>query len=625
MQLRRVGIEVAVLLGLAFSHAPRASGAESIVVGGDAGTDETLTIDSGSFSLGSVLVGIWGNGTFLHSGGDISASSEVMIGYSGEGTYVMSGASSLCSRVIFVKYSGTGAFIQNGGTVHADEELSISFRPMGAAGGYVLNDGTLITGTSYQRYFSGTFVGPYGTGTFVQNGGYHETTDLWLGVPGTGHATYTMTGGVLNVTNEQGGFGQFIQSGGTHTAPKGSVSGPVASMPGLFELSGGTYTVGSFRTERHGTFRQTGGMMTVLSEFNNNGTAILGGVESWAMGTRFINRGYATFASDTGDVSARNLSVTVASPSSGVAQADSIVTFLSSQHLASLDVADGGNRTTRLDLAPNGEGVVVTLALAVQGQLNVNDNSLIWDYATATPIVTVRTWIASARNASGVAWEGKGITSAMADEQTLGVGYAESSEVAPAGIWRGEPVDDSAILVTRASYGDADLDGRVDLDDLGRLATHWQSPGHWIDGDFDYNGLVDVNDLGLLASNWQTSSPPLHDALVAIGLPVGSVPEASAEIILAGAVVIVAHQRRREARRNALEKSRRHPPVGYDTAPSASSAACGRARSPCGLDGLVLDRRRSRRGGMGTGSLLEGIAVQLGRFKPVTRSLICTG
>jgi uncharacterized delta-60 repeat protein len=61
--------------------------------------------------------------------------------------------------------------------------------------------------------------------------------------------------------------------------------------------------------------------------------------------------------------------------------------------------------------------------------------------------------------------------------------------------------------------GDANCDGRVDIVDLGILATNWQQPlatfGH---GDFDLNGIVDIGDLGILATNWQK-------ALAAPGAP----------------------------------------------------------------------------------------------------------
>ncbi len=54
--------------------------------------------------------------------------------------------------------------------------------------------------------------------------------------------------------------------------------------------------------------------------------------------------------------------------------------------------------------------------------------------------------------------------------------------------------------------GDANLDGVVDISDLGLLATNWQAAGSWLGGDFTGDGFVDISDLGLLATNWQQNA-----------------------------------------------------------------------------------------------------------------------
>src|SRR5262245_51509048 len=102
----------------------------------------------------------------------------------------------------------------------------------------------------------------------------------------------------------------------------------------------------------------------------------------------------------------------------------------------------------------------------------------------------------------------------------------------------------------RTWYGDADLNGQVDVNDLGILATNWQTSKNWAGGDFDYNGSVDVNDLGLLATNWQAGvgnplgPASLAAALESLGLPSVSVPEpACAALLGLGAFVL----RRRRA------------------------------------------------------------------------------
>jgi hypothetical protein len=98
-------------------------------------------------------------------------------------------------------------------------------------------------------------------------------------------------------------------------------------------------------------------------------------------------------------------------------------------------------------------------------------------------------------------------------------------------------------------FGDSDLDGDVDVADLGNLATNWQTANVWSGGDFDYNGSVDVNDLGLLATNWQAGTvtplgPDLATALANVGLASAMVPEPAA-IGLLGVIGFAFGRRRR--------------------------------------------------------------------------------
>src|SRR5262249_21335168 len=63
------------------------------------------------------------------------------------------------------------------------------------------------------------------------------------------------------------------------------------------------------------------------------------------------------------------------------------------------------------------------------------------------------------------------------------------------------------------------LDGKVDVTDLGNLASNYGATAGatWAQGDSTYNGAVDVSDLGNLASNYggQLASGPAAD-LVAL-------------------------------------------------------------------------------------------------------------
>jgi hypothetical protein len=55
-----------------------------------------------------------------------------------------------------------------------------------------------------------------------------------------------------------------------------------------------------------------------------------------------------------------------------------------------------------------------------------------------------------------------------------------------------------------ARGGDADFDGRVDLDDFNTLASNFgtTSGAGWLRGDFTFDGIVNLNDFNALASNF---------------------------------------------------------------------------------------------------------------------------
>ena len=114
------------------------------------------------------------------------------------------------------------------------------------------------------------------------------------------------------------------------------------------------------------------------------------------------------------------------------------------------------------------------------------------------------------------AWNGEGINTSAATAAT-GLGWKDDA-------------DNQRILVKYTYYGDANLDGQVNITDLAALATGWQTSGVWVNGDFNYNGFIDITDLAALATNWQAGAgnplgPSLDQALESVGLSGSTVPE----------------------------------------------------------------------------------------------------
>jgi autotransporter-associated beta strand protein len=169
--------------------------------------------------------------------------------------------------------------------------------------------------------------------------------------------------------------------------------------------------------------------------------------------------------------------------------------------------------------------------VAPTAKLDLTNTSMVVEYgANPSPLQAIRQLIRAGFNNGN--WAGNGITSSRAatspnagEAGKTALGYAELALI-PAG-----QVGDTAVLIKYTYGGDSNLDGQVDVADLGALATAWQTAGTWINGDFDYNNTIDVNDLGILATNWQAGvgNPlgpgSLDEALAQLGLPNVAVPE----------------------------------------------------------------------------------------------------
>jgi hypothetical protein len=99
---------------------------------------------------------------------------------------------------------------------------------------------------------------------------------------------------------------------------------------------------------------------------------------------------------------------------------------------------------------------------------------------------------------AGGAWNGGGIhSSSAADQPGRALGLQET---------------DDGLRVAFTWAGDINLDGKVDIADLGILAANWQqSDRFWWQGDANYDSQVNIADLGILAANWQkgAGAPPV--------------------------------------------------------------------------------------------------------------------
>jgi hypothetical protein len=176
---------------------------------------------------------------------------------------------------------------------------------------------------------------------------------------------------------------------------------------------------------------------------------------------------------------------------------------------------------------------------------DLTDNAAVIDYSGASPVATVRQQILSGRGVAGFGstWTGNGITSSTAatinatDFESRSVAYAENGTL-PLGAYtnfRGQPVDDTSILMAYTRTGDTNLDGVVDDLDvtiLGALYAPGAPQAEWALGDLDYNGFVDDDDVTLLGVFYDPTAEPLLAPVTSAPGAVAAVPEPSGIVLL---------------------------------------------------------------------------------------------
>jgi hypothetical protein len=166
-----------------------------------------------------------------------------------------------------------------------------------------------------------------------------------------------------------------------------------------------------------------------------------------------------------------------------------------------------GGGTSRVNSAS------VTLSAPSGAKLDLRNNAFIVDHFGASPISSIRAMIRSAYH--GGAWDGNGIGSSLADASHFALAYGENngaSQNLNFTNFGGEPVDNTSVLIRLMRFGDANLDGIVNLADFDRIASNFGQTGKfWTQGDFTYDGLVKLDDFNKLASNFGLSATGLNE------------------------------------------------------------------------------------------------------------------
>jgi autotransporter-associated beta strand protein len=113
-------------------------------------------------------------------------------------------------------------------------------------------------------------------------------------------------------------------------------------------------------------------------------------------------------------------------------------------------------------------------------------------------------------------WLGGGIRSSVAahDPNSLtAIGFADNGDQAASEFEGVTGLDANDVLVKCTTYGDADLNDSVDLDDFNLFLAGYQNPNNvsqtWLYGDFDFSGSVDLDDFNLFLGGYQAAGSSL--------------------------------------------------------------------------------------------------------------------
>jgi hypothetical protein len=460
---------------------------------------------------------IWTNAYFDQIGSTVTQNGNV-------GGEIPGG--SLNSDNVYITIGGGATWTQQAGQF-TGRSLAVG-AGNGGPGTYILNG----NGTAH---FSGIGVGAESDGTVLQSAGFAQANLVTLGGYAGGsrgisagpgqRGVYNISGGSLLTQNMIIGpaesiSGTLIQTGGLVRVTNQLITNPDNSSTAVINISGGTCVLDD-DSSNNGSFTQTGGVVFVTRNLNGFGDVTVTGNGSFTV--KRIRQDSLSLGG-SGHMLIGGLS------------------------LSTIAFARTTSRVKTLNFEQTGN--------TIHGTLDLSIHRLVVDYDTASPAASIRQYIASAY--AGGSWTGPGLTSSSAGadpQHRTALGYAESSSIfgPSGGTFVDLFVDNTAIMVKHTWYGDTDLDGDVDIADLGALAGHWQSPADWHGGDSDYNGFVDINDLGLLAGNWQAGvgnplGPSLEQSLAAFGLPGASVPEPRALLSVAFAGITQRRVRHRRVR-----------------------------------------------------------------------------
>ncbi len=574
-----------------------------IRVGAEGGGRGLYLLSGGHLSAGDARVGEGGPGSFTHTGGAFAATGELCVGRDTDGTYQLTGAAELTAATEAVGFSGPGLFVQSGGTNTVGAVLTLGTRNT-AQGTYRLTGGALLADR--------VDVGSYGRGQFEHEGGTHTVSQyVYVGSRTRGTGTYELTSSVLQanriylggMTDEQNitghaGTGAFVQHSGTVALGHALYVGRDWHSQGSYDLVQGVLTSPEERIgdQSLGRMVQRGGVNTVTDYLavgyhcGSDGTYELRGGSLWArvekiafgyMGVFLQTGGSNTVATDVLIGSSVHASGTYEISAGSLTTGGLILGVDGAATLAITGTPAGIAVGRELRFGPRGRLLAVPgSAIRMSGAAFANastDAAALGGLANLTLIFEGGPAVSDTVEVAGrdfgpdpAGWAdnfalhtlqlggcaaGRVKLADAVDNQPAWEGdealYAEELVMNP-----GAALDPAGLSLyyrnggapKRFFPGDANLDGAVNVLDLGALTNHYRETGRtWAEADFTGDGAVNVLDLGILANYYCSATSAGPGGLAPGGEPV---PEPAAlGVLLIGCLALARRGRPGRVRR----------------------------------------------------------------------------
>jgi probable HAF family extracellular repeat protein len=421
-----------------------------------------------------------------------------------------------------------------------------------AAGGVAVLQGELST--TYPTLFYHTFLYPG-----ASDGAMSDITSQFTGVARIG-------------STNMNGSGQFIAC---QTSPAGSTGGWIYSGGGATSLagyssSGETYGVAINNIGAvGGYYRATGATSNMSPYISAGGTYYtLNNLAEYGASVLALNTsGQAAGWGETGSGSAPDATVWTYTVSGGT-MSKQAYTDIGEYGLANPSLSGAAaaypSVQSSLALAVNASGQVLvaasnttqSLALLLQNGVTA---TFLYNMSTETFTSLGNLQIYDAQTPTGTGTQFGGHAEAINDSGEVVGRIATSSGGYDAALWQNGTVTDlnklyagilpagftlnnataiddqgdiagygtdasnntnQAFVIYAPTPGDANLDGRVDVNDLTIVLSHFGQSGlTWAQGDFIGDGKVDVNDLTILLSNFGHTTAPAAGAPSAVPEP----------------------------------------------------------------------------------------------------------